>query len=59
MALDKLLLPRSLRQRRKNTANLQTWFGGRFWPKIEEGLVVKIKFYIVGIDLENKSSINT
>ena len=28
-------------QRRKNTANLQTWFGGRLWPKIEEGLVVK------------------
>ena len=29
-----------LRQRRKNTANLQTLFGGRFWPKIEEGFII-------------------
>ena len=36
-------IDQSLHQRRKNTANLQTWFGGRFWPKIEEGLVVKNK----------------
>ena len=28
-------------QRRKNTAHLQTWFGGRLWPKIEEGFVDK------------------
>ena len=45
-------------QRRKNTANLQTWFGGRFWPKTEEDLVVKNNIFIVGIDLEDKSSIN-
>ena len=34
------------RQRRKNTANLQTWFGGRYWPKIEEGFVVKNKILL-------------
>ena len=33
-------------QRRKNTANLQTWFGGRYWPKIEEGFVVKNKILL-------------
>ena len=31
----------TMEQIRKNTANLQTWFGERLWPKIEEGLVVK------------------
>ena len=47
------------RQRRKNTANLQTWFGGRFRPKIEEGLVVKNKTLYCRVDLEDESSINT
>ena len=25
------------RQNCKNPTNIQTWFGGRFWPKNEEG----------------------
>ena len=49
-------------QRRKNTANLQTWFGGRFWPKIEEGFVLKDKILYCwhsSCKCGKKSSINT
>ena len=42
----RIRIRKTVGQRRKNTANLQTWFGGRFWPKFEEGFVVKNKILL-------------